>query len=71
MVLEQTDQRLKLLHSSRQPLNVINLVVENLRNVLLPDLPEEKAAYLLRKLDRIEQQVERLGDILNQEQVGE
>ncbi|WP_197274484.1 hypothetical protein [Novosphingobium sp. AAP83] len=61
---------MKLLHSSRQPLNVINLVVENLRNVLLPDLPAEKAAYLLRKLDRIEQQVERLGDILNQEQVG-
>ena len=71
MAVDDTDQRLKLLHSARQPLNVINLVVENLRNVLLPDLPEEKAAYLLRKLDRIEQQVERLGDILNQEQVGE
>lgn len=66
--MDETDQRLKLLHSVRQPLNVINLVVENLRNVLLPDLPEEKSAYLLRKLDRIEQQVERLGELFNQQQ---
>lgn len=68
IAVDETDQRLKLLHGARQPLNVINLVVENLRNVLLPDLPEEKSAYLLRKLDRIEQQVERLGDLLNQKQ---
>ena len=71
MAVDDTDQRSKLLHSARQPLNVINLVVENLRNVLLPDLPEEKSAYLVRKLSRIEQQVERVGEILSEDQVGQ
>ena len=69
--MDGINQRLGLSHEARQPLNVIILVVENLRNVLLPDLSEEKTDYLLRKLLRIEQQIDRLRDILNEERSGE
>jgi|GEM_PF-2045012 len=47
------------LHELRQPLNVIRLATGNLRTALGPQLDSAAAAYLLAKLDRIDQQIDR------------
>lgn len=52
-------------HDLRQPLNVINLAVANLRARLVPKLEADDAGYLAEKLDRIEQQVLRATDLLD------
>lgn len=52
-------------HDLRQPLNVINLAVANLRARLVPRLGREDGSYLTEKLDRIEQQVVRATDLLD------
>lgn len=51
-------------HDLRQPLNVINLAVANLRARLVPKLDADDRIYLTEKLDRIEQQVLRATDLL-------
>lgn len=53
-------------HDLRQPLNVISLAVANLRARLGSRLAAEDAAYLNEKLDRIEQQVARTVELLDQ-----
>lgn len=52
-------------HDLRQPLNVINLAVANLRARLVPRLDGDDGRYLVEKLDRIEQQVLRATDLLD------
>lgn len=53
-------------HDLRQQLNVINLAVANLRARLGPSLGTEDHAYFMQKLNRIEQQVSRAAEILDQ-----
>lgn len=62
--MEPEDQNHRLIHEVSQPLNVISLAVANLRNVLGEVLSPEQSGYLGRKLDRIEQQTERVRAIL-------
>ncbi|KUR71145.1 hypothetical protein AQZ52_10765 [Novosphingobium fuchskuhlense] len=51
------------LHELRQPLNVIGLATGNLRSALCPGLNAEQAAYLMAKLDRIDEQIARVGTL--------
>ncbi|MFP5395480.1 MAG: hypothetical protein ACLGHF_04895 [Alphaproteobacteria bacterium] len=53
-------------HDLRQKLNVISLAVANLRARLAPSLCPEDRCYLVQKLDRIEQQVLRAAEILDE-----
>jgi phosphoglycerate-specific signal transduction histidine kinase len=62
--VEPEDRNRRLVHEVSQPLNVINLAVANLRNVLGEGLSPEQSVYLGRKLDRIDQQTERVRAIL-------
>ena len=55
----------KRTHDLRQPLNVISLAVANLRARLASSLGPDDRAYLIEKLDRIEQQVVRAAEILD------
>jgi signal transduction histidine kinase len=52
-----------LLHEIRQPLNVMRLATTNIRNRIGPVLSGEDGEYLARKLERIEQQIERTAQI--------
>lgn len=62
--VKEQDAKRSLIHEVSQPLNVINLAVANLRNVLGDALQGDALDYLGRKLDRIEQQTERVRTIL-------
>lgn len=53
----------RLLHEIRQPLNVMRLATTNIRNRIGPVLSGEESEYLIRKLERIEQQIERTTQI--------
>lgn len=54
------------LHELRQPLNVIGLATGNLRSALCPGLGQEQSAYLIAKLDRIDEQVTRVSQLADQ-----
>ncbi len=47
-------------HNLRQPLNVISLTIANFRLRIEPKLDEADAAYVNRKLERIEGELKRL-----------
>jgi hypothetical protein len=64
VAVESANRNRRLIHEVSQPLNVISLAVANLRNVLGEGLSPEQFAYLGRKLDRIDQQTERVRAIL-------
>lgn len=51
-------------HDLRQPLNIIRLAAGNVRNRIVPLLPEQDARYLMEKLDRIERQVDRAAELV-------
>lgn len=53
-------------HNLRQPLNVISLTMANFRLRLEPKLDEVDAAYLNRKLERIEGELQRLAKMLDE-----
>jgi len=55
----------KLMHDMRQPLSTIRVNGANIRIRCTPALDDEKAAYLQGKLERIEQQVERMAVLLD------
>jgi nitrogen fixation/metabolism regulation signal transduction histidine kinase len=52
------------LHQLMQPLNIIRLSCGNIRVRIAKALDEENAEYLNAKLDRIEEQVTRLNQLL-------
>lgn len=54
---QRTDLVNASLHNLQQPLNVIRLASGNIRARLVPQLLEEEANYLNEKLDRIDNQV--------------
>lgn len=56
----------RLLHDLKQPLNIIRLANGNVRHRVVPTLADEDAAYLSAKLDRIEEQVQRAADLVEQ-----
>jgi signal transduction histidine kinase len=64
VAVEPENRKRRLIHEVSQPLNVISLAVANLRNVLGEGLSPEQLVYLDRKLDRIDQQAERVRAIL-------
>lgn len=67
MSQEEADAALaQLMHDLRQPLNVIRLTGGNIRSRLLPLLDEEAGAYLIAKLDRIEDQTQRAARLVDQ-----
>lgn len=53
------------IHDIKQPLNVIRLACGNIRARLTSRMPEDDAAYLSNKLDRIEHQIERAAELLD------
>lgn len=55
----------KLVHELSQPLNVISVATANLRNALSGKLPDDLQDYLLRKLARIDEQIERAQDVVD------
>jgi signal transduction histidine kinase len=59
MIASNTANLADRLHELRQPLNVIRLATGNLRTALGPQLDASAAAYLLAKLERIDQQIDR------------
>jgi nitrogen fixation/metabolism regulation signal transduction histidine kinase len=63
--MTQAIEKKKFIHDLRQPLNVINLAVSNLRVRLSDRLTERDQAYLEVKLARIEQQVVRITEMLS------
>lgn len=64
MVATKSDENLS--HEIRQPLNIISLAVANLRARIAPLLSDDDARYLEEKLARIERQVERSSELLDQ-----
>ncbi|MDT9013242.1 hypothetical protein RQP55_07355 [Novosphingobium sp. APW14] len=52
-------------HNLRQPLNVISLTIANFRLRIEPKLDEVDAAYVNRKLERIEGELQRLAKMLD------
>ena len=54
---QRADSVDEALHDLQQPLNVIRLASGNIRARLVPQLLEEEANYLNEKLDRIDNQV--------------
>ncbi len=56
----------QLLHDMSQPLSTISLTATNIRNRCSSDLELDKAAYLQTKLERIEQQVQRIAALMDE-----
>ena len=54
-----------IFHDMRQPLNIIRLAIDNVRTRILPALGDEDAAYLASKLERIERQIERSSELVD------
>lgn len=55
----------KFVHELSQPLNVISVATANLRNALSGKLPDDMQDYLLRKLARIDEQIERAQGVVD------
>lgn len=53
-------------HNLRQPLNVISLTIANFRLRIEPKLDELDAAYVNRKLERIEGELQRMAKLLDE-----
>lgn len=53
-------------HNVRQPLNVISLSIASFRLRIEPKLEEVDAAYMNRKLERIEGELQRLAKMLDE-----
>lgn len=68
-IVEEDPKSVPLAHDLRQPMNIIRLACGNLRVRLLPELDPDIAAYLEQKLDRIEQQVERMNGLIGDRHV--
>lgn len=69
MIQEPDPRRGSIAHDLRQPLNVIALAVGNVRARLVPALDESDAAYLSSKLDRIEEQVARMTELIESRRI--
>lgn len=63
---DETPESGQILHDLRQPLNVIRLTGGNIRSRIVPQLDEASAAYLVAKLDRIEEQTQRAAQLIEQ-----
>lgn len=64
--MEPSQSRTPQHHNLRQPLNVISLTIANFRLRIEPKLDEVDAAYLNRKLERIEGELNRLAKMLDE-----
>ncbi|MCZ8171611.1 MAG: hypothetical protein O9272_07715 [Brevundimonas sp.] len=62
--VEQSMDKPRIAHDLRQPLNVIRLTVANMRARLAHSLPQADLIYLETKLQRIEEQADRLAQAL-------
>lgn len=59
-------QKVPQRHNLRQPLNVISLTIANFRLRIEPKLDELDAAYVNRKLERIEGELQRMAKLLDE-----
>ncbi len=69
MTTEPEMRRGSIAHDLRQPLNVIALAVGNVRARIVPGLGEAEAGYLEGKLGRIEEQVARMTELLEDDRI--
>lgn len=64
--MESSAPKVSHRHNLRQPLNVISLTIANFKLRIEPKLDEVDAAYVNRKIERIEGELQRMAKLLDE-----